>query len=67
MMSLPSWYKLDKKEIRDNPILYACAQAGMGAEEALGYLAAGYDDLYKRACKLAENQPVVVYIPERKE
>jgi hypothetical protein len=37
----------------------------MPAEEALGYLASGYADLYKRAVRLAEHQPVVVYIPER--
>jgi hypothetical protein len=59
---LPDWYR---QEFHDNPILYACAQAGMPAEEALGYLASGYADLYKRAVRLAEHQPVVVYIPER--
>jgi len=63
-MKLPDWYK-DK--YHNNPILYACAQAEMTAEEALGYLSAGYDDLYKRACKLAEHQPIVVYIPEQED
>jgi hypothetical protein len=61
-MMPPDWYN-DK--YHNNPILYACAKAGMTAEEALGYLAAGYSDLFEKALRLAEHQPIVVYIPDR--
>ena len=64
MRDMPSWYK---EKYHNNPILYACAQVEMTAEEALDYLAVGYDNLFKRACKLAEHQSIIVFIPERYE
>ena len=56
-----SWYIHEKKEFRNNPILYACAKYEMTAEEALSHLAVAYDDLLKTYQRYVEQNAQFVF------
>ena len=52
----------DHDDVRDNPVLYACAHAGMTPEQAIVELARQFASMQKAAARLAEltTAPIVV-------
>jgi hypothetical protein len=57
------WWKPERPEHRENPLLQACAQADMTAEQALDELAKAYANLEQTAARLSLSSPVRVTIP----